>query len=219
MIRSSRFVRAGITLAVGAAALAFAWLPAGNTTQNTREDTRTAVFAGGCFWGIEAVFEHTRGVVSSVSGYANGDVPNPTYREVSTETTGYAESVQVTYEPSKVSYEQLLEIFFAVHDPTQLNRQGPDIGPSYRSAIFYQDDAQRRAAEAYIGLLRKERRFARDIVTAVEPLENFYEAEAYHQDYLEHHPRQLYIVINDLPKLETLKETFPGLWRDELTNR
>lgn len=218
MIHISRFFQAGLAVAIGAAALAFVWRPAGNTVQDARPDTRTAVFAGGCFWGIEAVFEHTRGVVSSVSGYANGDIPNPTYRQVSTETTGYAESVRVTYEPSKVSYEQLLEIFFAVHDPTQLNRQGPDIGPSYRSAVFYQNDGQRRAAQAYIARLTKEGRFARDIVTAVEPLKNFYEAEAYHQDYLEHHPRQPYIVINDLPKLDTLKERFPALWREEGTS-
>lgn len=218
MIHFSQFLRAGTAVTIGAAALAFAWLPAGNTVQGAREDTYTAVFAGGCFWGIEAVFEHTRGVVSSVSGYANGDIPNPTYRQVTTETTGYAESVRVTYEPSQVSYEQLLEIFFAVHDPTQLNRQGPDVGPSYRSAIFYQNDAQRRAAETYITRLTKEGRFARDIVTAVEPLESFYEAEAYHQDYLENHPRQPYIVINDLPKLDTLKERFPALWREEGTS-
>jgi peptide-methionine (S)-S-oxide reductase len=214
MTRLPLFVRAGMTVAIGAAALAFTWLPA----SNSEPDTRTAVFAGGCFWGIEAVFEHTRGVVSSVSGYANGDIPNPTYRQVTTGTTGYAESVRVTYDPSKVSYEQLLEIFFAVHDPTQLNRQGPDVGPSYRSAIFYQNDGQRRAAEAYIARLTKEARFARDIVTAVEPLKNFYEAEAYHQDYLEHHTRQPYIVINDLPKLDTLKERFPALWREEGTS-
>ena len=214
MIRFSRFVFVGMTVALGATALAFAWTPTGDGG----EDTRTAVFAGGCFWGIEAVFEHTRGVVSAVSGYANGHIPDPTYREVTTGTTGYAESVRVTYKPSQVSYGQLLEIFFAVHDPTQLNRQGPDVGPNYRSAIFYQNDGQKRAAKVYIAMLTKEGRFARDIVTAVEPLENFYEAEAYHQDYLERHPRQPYIVINDLPKLETLKETFPALWRDEGTN-
>jgi peptide-methionine (S)-S-oxide reductase len=218
MSRPSRSVRAGMIAAIGAAALAFAGLSARGAAQDTREESRTAVFAGGCFWGIEAVFEHTRGVVSSVSGYANGDIPNPTYRQVTTGTTGYAESVRVTYEPSKVSYEKLLEIFFAVHDPTQLNRQGPDIGPSYRSAIFYQDDGQKHTAEATIARLTEEGRFGRDIVTAVEPLENFYEAESYHQDYLESHPRQLYIVINDLPKLDTLKEEFPDLWREEGTS-
>jgi len=175
----------------------------------------TAVFAGGCFWGIEAVFDHTRGVVSAVSGYAGGTVKNPSYEDVTTETTGHAESVRVTYDPAQVSYQQLLEIFFAVHDPTQLNRQGPDMGPSYRSAIFYRSDAQKQAADAYIAKLTAEKRFSGKIVTAVEPFKNFYDAEGYHQHYLASHLRQPYIVYNDLPKLAQLKKIFPALWREE----
>jgi peptide-methionine (S)-S-oxide reductase len=178
------------------------------------ESRATAVFAGGCFWGIEAVFDHTKGVISAVSGYAGGTVPHPSYELVSSETTGYAESVRVSYDPSRVSYGQLLEIFFAVHDPTQLNRQGPDVGSSYRSAVFYRDVEQKRAAESYIAQLTRERRYHGTIVTAVEPLATFYEAEAYHQHYLEHHRYQPYIVINDLPKLRLLKRAFPSLWRD-----
>ncbi|MBI4500465.1 MAG: peptide-methionine (S)-S-oxide reductase MsrA [Gemmatimonadetes bacterium] len=177
--------------------------------------SQTAVFAGGCFWGIEAVFEHTKGVISAVSGYSGGSLVNPTYEEVSEETTGHAESVRVTYDPTQVSYQQLLEVFFAVHDPTQLNRQGPDVGPSYRSAIFYQNDDQRRAAETSVAKLTAEKRFPRKIVTAIEPLKNFYLAEGYHQHYLAQHPNQPYIVYNDLPKLALLKRTFPALWREE----
>jgi peptide-methionine (S)-S-oxide reductase len=174
----------------------------------------TAIFAGGCFWGIEAVFDHTRGVLSAVSGYSGGTLKNPSYEDVTTETTGHAESVRVAYDPSQVSYQQLLEIFFAVHDPTQLNRQGPDTGPSYRSAVFYRNDAQKQAAEAYITKLTEEKRFSRKVVTAVEPLKNFYEAEGYHQHYLASHLRQPYIVYNDLPKLEHLKKTFPNLYQE-----
>ena len=180
--------------------------------------TETAVFAGGCFWGIEAVFDHTKGIISAVSGYSGGTTKNPTYEDVSSETTGHAESVRVTYDPSQVSYQQLLEIFFAVHDPTQLNRQGPDRGPSYRSAVFFANEEQRHAAEGYIAKLTGEKVFPRKIVTAIEPLKNFYEAEAYHQHYLMYHRNQPYIVINDLPKLEHLKQTFPSLWREETTD-
>ena len=185
--------------------------------QTTRR-TETAVFAGGCFWGIEAVFDHTRGVISAVSGYSGGVTRNPSYEQVSEETTGHAESVRVTYDPSQITYQQLLEIFFAVHDPTQLNRQGPDVGTSYRSAVFYANDEQKSAAQAYVTQLTAEKRFPRTIATAIEPLKNFYEAEGYHQHYLASHTRQPYIVINDLPKLEHLKRTFPSLWRDEATD-
>jgi peptide-methionine (S)-S-oxide reductase len=186
----------------------------GSTTA-AKAATETAVFAGGCFWGIEAVFEHTKGVVSAVSGYSGGTFKNPSYEDVTTETTGHAESVRVTYDPSQVSYQQLLEVFFAVHDPTQLNRQGPDVGTSYRSAIFYQNDEQKRVAEAYVAKLTTDKTFPRKIVTEISPLKNFYEAGAYHQHYLTNHPRQPYIVYNDLPKLEHLKKTFPSLWREE----
>jgi peptide-methionine (S)-S-oxide reductase len=175
----------------------------------------TAVFAGGCFWGIEAVFEHVKGVKSAVSGYAGGTVPNASYEQVSSGETGHAESVQVIYDPSQVSYGKLLQIFFSVgHDPTQLNRQGPDHGTQYRSAIFYRDAEQQRIADAYIKQLTAAKTFPRPIVTQVSKLGKFYEAEAYHQDYLAHHPNQLYIVINDQPKVAALKKQFPDSYRN-----
>lgn len=176
---------------------------------------KTAVFAGGCFWGIEAVFEHIKGVTDAVSGYAGGIRENPSYEDVSSGETGHAESVRVTYDPSKVSYEKLLQVFFSVaHDPTQLNRQGPDEGTQYRSAIFYQDEQQAKAARAYIAQLTQEKTFRRPIVTQIVPLKTFYPAEAYHQDYMEHHPYQPYIVYNDRPKVENLKKEFPALYRE-----
>jgi peptide-methionine (S)-S-oxide reductase len=172
----------------------------------------TAVFAGGCFWGIEAVFENMRGVQSAVSGYAGGTVMKPSYEEVSSGATGHAESVRVIYDPSKVSYASLLQVFFSVaHDPTQLNRQGPDSGTQYRSAIFYRNETQKAEATAYIEQLTKAKAFPRPIVTQVAPLKAFYEAEDYHQDYMVHHPDQPYIVINDAPKVESLKKKFPQL--------
>ena len=175
----------------------------------------TAVFAGGCFWGVEAVFEHVKGVKSAVSGYAGGSAANPSYEIVSTGDTGHAESVQVIYDPSQVSYGKLLQVFFSVaHDPTQLNRQGPDHGTQYRSAIFYSTPQQQRVAEAYIKQLTAAKTFSRPIVTQVAKLSAFYPAEAYHQDYLAHHPNQLYIVINDQPKVAALKKQFPAEYRD-----
>jgi peptide-methionine (S)-S-oxide reductase len=175
----------------------------------------TAVFAGGCFWGIEAVFEHVKGVKSAVSGYAGGDVAGPSYEQVSSGETGHAESVQVIYDPSQVSYGRLLQIFFSVaHDPTQLNRQGPDRGTQYRSAIFYKDAQQQRVATSYIKQLTGAKTFSRPIVTQVAKLNGFYPAEAYHQDYLVNHPNQLYIVINDKPKVEALKKQFPEIYRN-----
>ena len=174
-----------------------------------------AVFAGGCFWGIEAVFEHLKGVKSAVSGYAGGTRNSPSYEEVSSGATGHAESVRVVYDSSQISYGTLLKVFFSVaHDPTQLNRQGPDVGTQYRSAIFYMNDDQKRIAEAYIDQLAKSKAFSRPIVTQVAPLKTFFEAEAYHQDYMKHHPNQPYIVINDAPKVEHLKKEFPELYRD-----
>lgn len=176
----------------------------------------TAVFAGGCFWGVEAVFDHLAGVATAVSGYAGGSLRSPSYEQVSTGTTGHAESVMVIYDPSLISYDQLLQVFFAVaHDPTQLNRQGPDVGTQYRSAIFYRNDAQRDAAEQYIAKLRAGKVYRDQIVTEVSPLGAFNQAEDYHQDYLVHHPRQPYIVINDMPKLEALRRQFPALYRGE----
>jgi peptide-methionine (S)-S-oxide reductase len=175
----------------------------------------TAVFAGGCFWGVEAVFDHVNGVVSAESGYAGGAVASPSYEVVSTGTTGHAESVRVVYDPSVVSYAQLLQVFFTVaHDPTEKNRQGPDVGPQYRSVVFYRDAAQKQAAEAYIVALGREKLYRAPIVTEVVPLRAFYPAEAYHQDYLEHHPDSPYIVINDAPKLVHLKRQYPALWRE-----
>jgi peptide-methionine (S)-S-oxide reductase len=176
---------------------------------------QTAVFAGGCFWGVEAVFEHTRGVMTAVSGYAGGSLRSPSYQQVSDGNTGHAESVRVTYDPAQVSYQQLLEIFFLVaHDPTQLNRQGPDIGRQYRSVVFYSDEGQRRAAQEMVTRLAAMSVWEGRIVTAIERLKEFYPAEAYHQHYLARHPDQPYIVFNDLPKLERLKQRYPLLYRD-----
>jgi peptide-methionine (S)-S-oxide reductase len=175
----------------------------------------TAIFAGGCFWGVEAVFEHLEGVTDAVSGYAGGSEPSPTYREVSSGTTGHAEAVRVVYDPSRISYDQLLQIFFTVaHDPTQLNRQGPDVGTQYRSAVFYSSDAQRQATQRYIAKLGAAGVWPDSIVTQVSALEAFHPAEAYHQDYLVRHPTQPYIVIHDLPKLEELKRRYPSLYRE-----
>jgi peptide-methionine (S)-S-oxide reductase len=175
----------------------------------------TAVFAGGCFWGVEAVFRHVKGVNSAVSGYAGGNAGNPSYEQVSTGDTGHAESVQVIYDPSQVSYGKLLQIFFSVaHDPTQLNRQGPDHGTQYRSAIFYSTPQQQKVAESYIKQLTAAKTFSRPIVTQVSKLNGFYRAEEYHQNYLAQHPNQLYIVINDKPKVAALKKEFPDVYRN-----
>ena len=174
----------------------------------------TAIFAGGCFWGVEAVFEHLEGVTGVVSGYAGGSEPSPTYREVSSGTTGHAEAVRVVYDPSRISYDQLLQVFFTVaHDPTQLNRQGPDVGTQYRSAVFYRNAGQREATERYIAKLRETKVWPGPVVTEVSALKAFHPAEAYHQDYLVRHPTQPYIVINDLPKLEELRKRYPSLLR------
>jgi len=175
----------------------------------------TAVFAGGCFWGVEAVYDHVKGVKRVISGYAGGDVANPSYEQVSTGDTGHAESVEVIYDPSQVSYGKLLQIFFSVvHDPTQLNRQGPDHGTQYRSAIFYANAQQQQVAESYIKQLTTAKTFSRPIVTQVAKLHGFYAAEAYHQNYLAQHPNQLYIVINDQPKVANLKKQFSDIYRN-----
>jgi peptide-methionine (S)-S-oxide reductase len=173
----------------------------------------TAVLAGGCFWGIEAVFEHVKGVTKVVSGYSGGAVKTARYETVSGGETGHAESVRITYDPSQITYGQLLKVFFAVaHDPTELNRQGPDTGTQYRSAIFYSNEEQQRIALAYIEQLNKAQAFSRRIVTQVSALNGFYEAEEYHQDYAARHPNDSYIVINDLPKVENLRKQFPNLY-------
>jgi peptide-methionine (S)-S-oxide reductase len=176
---------------------------------------QTAVFAGGCFWGTQAVFERVKGVVSTAAGYSGGSAATATYDQVTTETTGHAESVKVTYDPSKITYGQLLRIFFSVaHDPTQLNRQGPDVGTSYRSAIFYANDEQKRLATEYIHQLDTAHVFPKPIVTQVVPLKGFYRAEDYHQDYALHNPGNPYILVCDRPKIAALKQQFPDLFVD-----
>ena len=179
--------------------------------------TETVVFAGGCFWGVQSVFQHVTGVISATSGYAGGTVAKPDYEEVSSGTTGHAESVKVVFDPAKVAFADLMRIFFSVvHDPTQLNRQGPDVGTQYRSAIFYVTDTQRDMAEAYIAQLRMSRLYDKPIVTQVQKLKAFYRAEDYHQDYAELHPDQPYIAINDRPKVANLKKAFPEFYTDKL---
>jgi len=174
---------------------------------------QSAVFAGGCFWGTQAVFQRVKGVTKTTAGYAGGSATTATYDQVTTETTGHAESVEVVYDSSKITYGQLLRIFFSVvHDPTQLNRQGPDVGTSYRSAIFYTNDEQRRIATAYIAQLDAAKTFPKPIVTDVTPLKGFYRAEDYHQDYALHHPDNPYILVCDRPKISALKEQFPDLF-------
>jgi peptide-methionine (S)-S-oxide reductase len=180
----------------------------------TAPGLQTLVVAGGCFWGIEAVFEHIKGVTDAVSGYAGGTKATADYETVSTGTTGHAESVKITYDPSKVSLEKLLQVFFSVaHDPTQLNRQGPDVGPQYRSAIFFADEEQAKVARAYIDQLTKAKTFPKPIVTQVVKLDQFYPAEEYHQNFGEKNPSYTYIVYNDRPKVENLKREFPALYR------
>jgi len=174
---------------------------------------QTAVLAGGCFWGVQGVFEHVRGVQKVVAGYAGGDRSTAQYETVSSGSTGHAESVKITFDPAAISYGQILQIAFSVvHDPTQLNRQGPDVGTQYRSAIFYVDETQKRIAEAYIGQLDSSHAFPRSIVTRVDPLKGFYPAEDYHQDYLYHNPSSPYIAMYDIPKVENFKHLFPELY-------
>jgi peptide-methionine (S)-S-oxide reductase len=188
--------------------------PAPATRPVTPPKTEIAVFSGGCFWGVDAVFKHLKGVVQVVSGYAGGDTANPSYEMVSTGTTGFAESVQITYDPAQVTYDQLLDVFFTVaHDPTELNRQGPDVGTQYRSAIFYTTPEQHRAAIVKIKALTDQRVYSAPIVTHVARYTRFYEAEEYHQNYLARNLDSPYIVYNDLPKLKHLEERFPALYR------
>jgi peptide-methionine (S)-S-oxide reductase len=189
--------------------------PTTDTTLAKASGKQTAVFAGGCFWGTQAVFERVKGVVKTTTGYSGGAAATATYDQVTTETTGHAESVQVVYDPSKITYGQLLRIFFSVaHDPTELNRQGPDVGTSYRSAIFYSNDDQKRLATAYIQQLDAAHIFPRPIVTQVVPLKGFYRAEDYHQDYALRNPDNPYILVCDRPKIEALKQQFPDLFVD-----
>jgi peptide-methionine (S)-S-oxide reductase len=184
--------------------------PAVDTPATSAQSTETAVLAGGCFWGMEGLFERVKGVKKVVSGFAGGQKSTAHYEEVSTGTTGHAESVQITFDPRQISYGQLLMVYFSVaHDPTELNRQGPDTGTQYRSAIFYTDDEQKKIAEAYIQQLDAAHVFSRPIVTQVVPSRGFYAAEAYHQHFLENNPTYPYIVYNDLPKLAALKKQYP----------
>jgi peptide-methionine (S)-S-oxide reductase len=210
-----RLQRLGFILAALTSVSAHAALPdyAGEQPKSSATEA-TAVFAGGCFWGVDAVFKHVNGVASVVSGYAGGSASTASYLMVGTGATGHAESVQVKYDPSKISYAELLKVFFQVaHDPTQLNRQGPDHGTQYRSAIFYVDDRQKEVAQRYIEQLNGSKAFSKPIVTQVSALDKFYPAEAYHQNYLALHPTEPYIVYNDLPKVAQLKKDFPALYK------
>jgi peptide-methionine (S)-S-oxide reductase len=186
--------------------------PAVDTPVSTTHSKQTAVLAGGCFWGVEAVFDRVKGVTNVVSGFAGGEKSTAHYETVSTGTTGHAESVKITYDPSQITFGQLLKVYFAVaHDPTELNRQGPDSGTQYRSAIFYVDDEQKKVAEAYIQQLNAAKVFSRPIVTQLVPFNGFYAAESYHQHFLDNNPNNLYIIYNDLPKLAALKKQYPQM--------
>jgi peptide-methionine (S)-S-oxide reductase len=187
--------------------------PMQDAPRATTSGQQTAVLSGGCFWGVQAVFQHVKGVISATSGYAGGSAKTAQYEVVSTGETGHAESVQIVYDPSQITYGELLRVFFSVaHDPTQLNRQGPDEGTQYRSSIFYSNQEQKRIAETYIAQLNQAKIFSRPIVTKVVPLQAFYPAEASHQNYVALHPNQPYIVFNDAPKVEHLRQEFPDLY-------
>ena len=207
------------------AALAFIWptsaetaheIPAPAVDAPVSASPQTLVVAGGCFWGVQGVFQHVAGVTSAVSGYAGGEQSTAHYEMVGSGRTGHAESVKITYDPGKVSLGKLLQVYFSVaHDPTELNRQGPDVGTQYRSTIFAMNDEQAKVAQAYIDQLDAGKLFGRKIVTTIERGRTFYPAEGYHQDYLTLHPNQPYIVFNDLPKIENLKRMFPAIYRPE----
>lgn len=200
----------------GALLAAVLLAPPASATPRPAPATETAVFSGGCFWGVQAVFQHVKGVRSAESGYTGGQENTADYRSVSGGNTGHAESVRVVFDPSQVTYAQLLDIFFTVvHDPTELNRQGPDRGTQYRSAIWYATPAQRQAAEQAIARLGKSGAYSRPIVTTVRPLAGFYPAEGYHQDYYINHPDAMYILINDVPKVKALQLKFPSLWQEQ----
>jgi peptide-methionine (S)-S-oxide reductase len=189
--------------------------PALDTPAAEAAGPQTAVLAGGCFWGLQGMFEHVQGVTRVVAGYSGGSKATAHYQVVGTETTGHAESVEITFDPKRISYGQLLRLYFAVaHDPTELNRQGPDSGSSYRSEIFFSSPTQERVAKAYVEQLAKANVFGAQIVTRIEPLKGFYPAEDYHQDFLIHNPNYPYIVRNDLPKIAALKRVYPELYRD-----
>ncbi|TGQ28495.1 MULTISPECIES: peptide-methionine (S)-S-oxide reductase MsrA [unclassified Mesorhizobium] len=225
--RSANFARAALAALILAAAGAAFWqtpaisaedavvIPPPAMDEKPGSGTEKAVFAGGCFWGVQGVFQHVKGVTSAVSGYAGGGKDTAVYEMVGTSRTGHAESVEITYEPSKITYGQLLQVYFSVaHNPTQLNYQGPDSGTQYRSTIFAENDEQKKIAESYIAQLDKAKVFAKPIVTTLETGKSFYPAEDYHQDFLAQNPTYPYIVYNDLPKIEDLKRLFPNLYSD-----
>jgi len=231
MFRSSQFSRLSLGIAaIGALAITgfvaapslaaedAVIIPAPAMDAPASDGVQTVVLSGGCFWGVQGVFQHTAGVVNAVSGYTGGNKSTAQYNTVSTGTTGHAESVQVKYDPKKISYGKLLQIFFSVaHDPTQLNRQGPDSGTQYRSAIWTSTPEQKKVTDAYIAQLNAAKVYSKPIVTKVGPLEGFYPAEAYHQDYLTLHPTQPYIAYNDLPKVENLKKIFAANYIEKPT--
>lgn len=225
--KGSRLILSAVAAMIAAAAFA-AWqspsvaveeavvIPAPAIDEKPSAGLERIVFAGGCFWGVQGVFQHVKGVTSAVSGYSGGEAETAHYEMVGTGATGHAESVEVTYDPSQVTYGQLLHVFFSVaHNPTQLDYQGPDHGPQYRSAIFYADDQQKQVAEAYVAQLDEAKVFPEPIVTRMETFKAFYPAEGYHQDFLTLNPTYPYIVYNDLPKIENLKRIFPDLYRDK----
>ncbi|MER9250641.1 peptide-methionine (S)-S-oxide reductase MsrA [Mesorhizobium sp. M0598] len=226
--RSSIFAKAALAALILTAAAAVFWqtpavsaedavvIPPPAMDEKATAGTEKAVFAGGCFWGVQGVFQHVKGVTSAVSGYAGGDKDTAVYEMVGTSRTGHAESVEITYEPSEVTYGQLLQVYFSVaHNPTQLNYQGPDSGTQYRSTIFAENDAQKKIAESYIAQLDKAKVFPKPIVTTLETGKTFYPAEDYHQDFLTLNPTYPYIVYNDLPKVENLKRLFPNLYSEK----
>ncbi|MBS1132574.1 MAG: peptide methionine sulfoxide reductase [Proteobacteria bacterium] len=210
-----------VLAAVGFAAMMSAWaaqstspMPTTGPSSTATSGLQTAVFAGGCFWGVDAVFKHVKGVAEVESGYAGGNASTAQYEKVSEGNTGHAEAVRVKFNPAQISYPQLLQVFFRVaHDPTELNRQGPDVGSQYRSAIFFTDAEQQKTAQSMIQQLTTARAYSTPIVTQLTPLKAFYPAEAYHQNYLALHPDQPYIVYNDLPKLAQLQKQFPDLYQ------
>lgn len=207
MLKTKRLLAAALLMAMHASA--------GADSAKAPGGLQTVVLAGGCFWGIEGVYEHVLGVRKVVSGYAGGEASTAHYDDVSSGRTGHAEAVEITFDPQQVPYGEILRIFFSVaHDPTQLNRQGPDSGTQYRSAIFYADDTQRDVAKAYIDQLNESGLFRRAIVTRIDPLQRFYPAESYHQDFIAKNPRDPYVVFNDLPKIRNLKQLFPELYRE-----
>ncbi|MER8700443.1 peptide-methionine (S)-S-oxide reductase MsrA [Mesorhizobium sp. M0184] len=226
--RSSIFAKAALAALILTAAAAVFWqtpavsaedavvIPPPAMDEKATAGTEKAVFAGGCFWGVQGVYQHVKGVTSAVSGYAGGDKDTAVYEMVGTSRTGHAESVEITYEPSKVTYGHLLQVYFSVaHNPTQLNYQGPDSGTQYRSTIFAENDTQKKIAESYIAQLDKAKVFPKPIVTTLETGKTFYPAEDYHQDFLTLNPTYPYIVYNDLPKVENLKRLFPNLYREK----